>query len=88
MLGDGGEGRRRLKKTKSLVAGIVTPRPERSMRGNRRVSLDEPQLPETHPKTRKAFSTITRLKNGTLAHFIIHTKHDKFTIITEILPKI
>ena len=51
----------------SLVSELidcVTPRPERSMRDNRRVSLDEPQLPETHPRTRKAFSTITRLKTG------------------------
>ena len=43
------------------------------MRGNRRVSLDESQLSETHPRTRKAFSTIAHLKNGTLVLPLIKT---------------
>ena len=52
-----------------------------------RVPLDEPQLPEVHPRTRKAFSTITRLKNETLALPLIKTKGDNLINQTKILPK-
>ena len=75
--------------TKKLIqTQSVTPRPERSMRGNHRVSLDEPQLPETHPRTRKSFSTITRLKNRTLVLSLIKSKNGNLINQTKILPKI
>ena len=66
----------------------VTSRSGGLTRGNRRVPLDEPQLSETHPRTRKAFSTITRLKNGTLALPLIKTKGGNLINQTKILPKI
>ena len=66
----------------------VTPRLERSMCDNRRVFLDEPQLPETHPRTRKTFSIITRLKNETLVLSLIKSKNGNLINITKILPKI
>ena len=66
----------------------VTPWLGGSTRGNRCVSLNEPQLPETHPKTRKAFSTIARLKNETLALFLIKSKNGNLINQTKILPKI
>ena len=66
----------------------VTPRPEGSMRGNRCMSLDEPQLPETHPRTRKAFSTIARLKNGILVLSLIKSNNGNLINQTKILPKI
>ena len=71
-----------------LVNKSVTPRLGGSTRGNRCVPLDEPQLPEVYPKTRKAFSTITRLKNGTLALPLIKTKGGNLINQTKILPKI
>ena len=55
----------------------VTPRSEGSTRGNRRMPLDGSQLPETHPRIRKAFSTITRLKNETLTLPFISLKCGK-----------
>ena len=66
----------------------VTPRLEGSMRGNRRVSLNEPQLLETHPRTRKAFSTIARLKNGTLVLSLIKSNNGNLINQTKILSKI
>ena len=58
------------------------------MRDNRRVSLNEPQLSEAHPRTRKAFNTITRLKNGTLVLPLLKTKDGNLINQTKILPKI
>ena len=66
----------------------VTPRPRGLIRGNRRLSLDEPQLTEAHLRTRKAFSTITRLKNKTLALPLIKTNGVSLINQTKILPKI
>ena len=45
---------------------VSCPDPERSTRGNRRVLLSGSQFLRLHPRTRKAYDILTRLKDNSL----------------------